>query len=82
MRITVEISDIILSELRERARQRRRPFRKDLEETIQRGLSISAAASGMQVTIQSHRVGVKPAYQGLSMNQLYDQIEAEEVNKQ
>jgi len=82
MRTTINISDGILSELRERARQRRRPFREILEETIQRGLSVTPAASGTQVTIQTHRVGVKPAYQGLSMNQLYDQIEAEEVNKQ
>lgn len=82
MRTTIDISDGILSELRERARQRRRPFREILEETIQRGLSVTPAASSKQVTIQTHRVGVKPAYQGLSMNQLYDQIEAEEVNKQ
>lgn len=37
--------------------------------------------SGQPLTIQTHRIGIKPAYQGLSMNQLYDQIESEDVRK-
>lgn len=82
MRTTINISDGILSELHERARQRRRPFREILEETIQRGLSVSPASSVKQVSIQTHRLGIKPAYQGVSMNQLYDQIEAEDAGKQ
>jgi hypothetical protein len=81
MRTTIDISDGILSELRERARQRRRPFREIVEETIQRGLSATAVSSGERVSIQTYRVGIKPAYQGLSLNQLYDQIEAEGNNK-
>jgi hypothetical protein len=82
MRTTINISDGILSELHERARQRRRPFREILEETLQRGLSVTPPASMQQVSIQTHRVGIKPAYRGLSMNQLYDQIEAEDAGKQ
>jgi hypothetical protein len=70
MRTTIDISDGILSELRERARQRKRPFREILEETIQRGLSASATPPKKQANIPTFRVGVKPAYQGLSMNQL------------
>ena len=77
VRTTINISDGILSELHERARQRRRPFREILEETIQRGLSATTPSSEKHVSIQTHRVGIKPAYRGLSMNQLYDQIEAE-----
>jgi hypothetical protein len=82
MRTTINISDGILSELHERARQRRRPFREILEETIQRGLSATPATPVTPVSIETHRVGIKPAYQGLSMNQLYDQIEAEDAGKQ
>ena len=82
MRTTINISDGILSELRERARQRKRPFREIVEETIQRGLSASPPSSGKQVRIQTHHLGIKPAYQGLSLNQLYDQIEAEDAGKQ
>ena len=81
VRTTINISDGILSELRERARQRKRPFREIVEETIQRGLSAMPASTGKRVTIQTHRVGIKPAYQGLSLNQLYDRIEAEDTGK-
>jgi len=81
MRTTINISDGILNELQERARQRRRPFREILEETLQRGLSATPSSSGDSVRIETHRVGIKPAYQGLSMNQLYDQIEAEDAGK-
>lgn len=81
MRTTINISDGILSELRERARQRRRPFREIVEETIQRGLSAMPPAAPESVTIRTHRIGVKPAYHGLSMNQLYDQLEAEGAGK-
>lgn len=81
MRTTINISDGILSELRELARQRRRPFREIVEETIQRGLGVTQKNSPRRVRIQTHRIGIKPAYQGLSLNQLYDQIEAEDTGK-
>jgi len=81
MRTTINISDGILSELRELARQRRRPFREIVEETIQRGLGVTQKNSPKRVRIQTHRIGIKPAYQGLSLNQLYDQLEAEDTGK-
>lgn len=79
MRTTINISDGILSELRELARQRRRPFREILEETLQRGLGATQPPARKRARIQTHRVGVKPAYRGLSLNQLYDQFEAEDA---
>ena len=79
MRTTINISDGILSELRELARRRGKPFREVLEETIQRGLGATPRPPGKRVRIRTHRVGLKPAYRGLSMNQLYDQIESEDV---
>jgi hypothetical protein len=81
MRTTINISDGILSELRELARQRRRPFREIVEETIQRGLGMTQTTSRKRARIQTHRIGIKPAYQGLSLNQLYDQLEAEDIGK-
>lgn len=81
MRTTINISDGCLNELRERARQRSRPLREIVEETIQLGLAVRPRSSDKRVTIQTHRVGIKPAYQGLSMNQLYDQIESEDAGK-
>ncbi len=81
MRTTINISDGILSELRERARLRKRPFREIVEETIQRGLANLPSSSEKSVSVKTYRVGIKPAYQGLSMNQLYDQIESENAGK-
>lgn len=81
MRTTINISDGILSDLRELARQRRRPFREILEETIQRGLGAAQQPAHKRARIQTHRVGIKPAYRGLSLNQLYDQLEAEDAVK-
>jgi len=81
VRTTINISDAILSELRERARQRRRPFREILQETIQLGLSATPPSCEQPVRIETYRVGIKSAYRGLSMNQLYDQIEAEDAGK-
>jgi len=73
VRTTINISDGILSELRELARQRRPPFRVVLQETIQRGLSApQPPPARKRVRIRTHRVGIKPAYSGLSLNQLYD----------
>lgn len=77
MRTTINISDGLLAEVRELARQRKRPFREVFEEVLQRGLS-DATAPRNHVRILTHPVGIKPAYRGQSMNQLYDQIEAEE----
>jgi hypothetical protein len=78
MRTTINISDGILHELREVSRRRKRPFREVLEETLQRGLSAQPLPhKGQSVSLQTYRVGIKAAYQGTSMNQLYDQLEAD-----
>jgi hypothetical protein len=79
MRTTISISDGILAEVRQLAQRRKRPFREVLEETIQRGLSVGPAP-GQRISLRTRRVGIKAAYLGQSMNQLYDQIEAEEGN--
>ena len=81
MRTTIDISDGLLGELRELARKRGRPFREILEETIQRGLGAASSTSRKRVRIQTHRVGIRAAYQGMSLNQLYDQLEAEDTGK-
>jgi hypothetical protein len=80
MRTTIDISDGLLHELREVSRRRKRPFREVLEETLQRGLSAqSAPLRGRPTRLKTYRVGIKPAYRGTSMNQLYDQLEADDA---
>lgn len=80
MRTTIDINDALLKELRQRAQQRGRPFRVEVEEALKRGLADGSAAR-RPVKLKTHTVGIKPAYRGLSMNQLYDQIEAEGYSK-
>lgn len=76
--MTINISDGLLHELREVSRRRKRPFREVLEETLQRGLSAQPTPQkGKPVLLRTYRVGIKPAYQGTSMNQLHDQLEAD-----
>ncbi len=80
MRTTINISEGILEELRSLAESSGRPFRKVMEETLQRGLAARPTARA-RVTIESYPVGIKPAFKGMSMNQVYDQLEAEETLK-
>ena len=77
MRTTININDALISELRRKAAESGRPFRQVLEETLQRGLA-AKPGSRRPAHVPTFPVGVKAAYRGVSMNQLYDQLEAEE----
>ncbi|MFZ4777487.1 MAG: hypothetical protein ACOYM3_19130 [Terrimicrobiaceae bacterium] len=77
MRTTIDISDAVLRELREVSRRDRRAFRVVVQETLQRGLSSMGGESARRkVKIEPRAIGVKPAYRGMSMNQLYDELES------
>ncbi len=72
------IHDAILRELRDLAHATRRPFRAVVEETLQRGLGAASRPGRRErVQIETHPVGIKAGLRAMSMNQLYDQIEAE-----
>jgi hypothetical protein len=81
MRTTLNINDALLDELKERARQDKRPMTKIVEETLRKGLSATSPTSAPKKSIRTYAVGIKPAYQGMSMNQLYDQLESEDQFK-
>jgi len=81
MRTTLNISDALLEELRERSRRTGRTLRQVIEDALRRGLS-DQEAPAKQVQIEPFRVGIKPAYRGMSMNQLFDQLEAEGTLRQ
>ena len=80
MRTTIDINDAILRELRSEAARSRRPFKRVLEETLQRGMAAPVKRSG-KCTIKAYPVGIKAAYHGMSLNQLYDQMESERSAK-
>ena len=80
MRTTVNINDAILRELRERARIEERPFRDVLDHTPQIGLAhLDTPEPHAPFRVKAHALGIKPGVRGVSMNQLYDQIEAEDT---
>jgi plasmid stability protein len=80
MRTTLNISDALLAELRSRANETGRPMNATIEEVLQRGLSAEALQQKPR-ELRTFRIGVKPAYLGMSMNQIYDQLEAESTMK-
>jgi hypothetical protein len=80
MRTTLNISDALLAELRSRANETGRPMNATIEEVLQRGLS-AEAPQRKPAKGRTFRIGVKPAYLGMSMNQIYDQLEAESTLK-
>ena len=80
MRPAVNINDAILRELRERARIEDRPFRDVLDHTLQIGLAhLDTHEPRAAFRVKAHALGIKPGFRGMSMNQLYDQIEAEDA---
>lgn len=78
MRTTIDINDAILRDLREHAATRGRPFREIVEEALALGLAQQAKVGpGRRFSLSPHRLGLKAGFRGVSLNQLYDQIEAE-----
>ena len=76
MRTTIDLSDALLDELKSLARTRQQPMKAVIEETLRRGLAAGASA-GAKRPLPTFAVGIKPAYRGTSMNQLYDQLETD-----
>jgi len=76
MRTTLNINDALLRELKHRAREERRPLTKVVNEVLQRGLG-HAPRKRPAVKLPVFDLKIKDAYRGMSLNQLYDQLEAE-----
>lgn len=76
MRTTIDINDAILDALKQRAKTEGRPMTKVVNDTLERGLSTGPKPK-KKVRIKTHAVGIRAAYRGMSMNQLYDQIESD-----
>lgn len=78
MRTTLDINDALLRELRRRAAATGRPFRGVVEEALAVGLAAgSKPVRQKSFRVRPHALGLKHGFRGISLNQLYDQIEAE-----
>jgi len=79
MRTTLSINDVILRELHEQASASGRSFRDVVEQNLEIGLAhVSKPQSRGRFHVRAHRLGIKPGVQGVSLNQIYDQLEVEE----
>ncbi len=79
MRTTIVINDAVLRELRQHAAATGRPLREIVDTSLKLGLSqLSTPPAKQQFRVKPHRLGLKPGFRGVSMNQLYDQLEAEQ----
>ena len=78
MRTTVSINDVTLRELREQAVSSGTSFREVVERSLEIGLAhLAKPRSRGKFRVRPHPLGLKAGFQGVSLNQLYDQIEAE-----
>jgi len=78
MRTTFDINDAILQKLRITAAATRTPLRRVLHEVLQLGLrQLQEPKEKYKFHVDSHDLKMKPAFRSQSMNQLYDQLEAE-----
>jgi len=78
MRTTLDINDAILRDLRARAKARGRPFRECVEQALALGLAQqSKGEPKARFHVKPHPLGLKAGFRGVSLNQLYDQLEAE-----
>jgi hypothetical protein len=83
VRTTLSINDAILQQLRELARKSGKPFRQVVEETLLVGLTRQGKRrASPHFRVRPHSLGLKPGFSGVSLNQLYDQLEAEETLSQ
>ena len=76
MRTTIDINDALLRDLRRKAGVEGRSFKQVIEDVLHRGLGRERGAS-KRIKIPVYPLGLKPAYRATSLNQLYDQLEAE-----
>ena len=80
MRTTIDINDATLRELKERAREKNCSLREVVAETLSLGLTQqSKGEKKKRFKVKPHNLGLKPGFRGVSLNQLYDQLEAEDT---
>lgn len=81
MRTTVTLDPEVAEMLKQYAHRRRTSFKAALNELIRRGLSVQVRADGKRpgFVVRPHSGGFRPGIDPTKLNQLVDQLEAEEV---
>ena len=78
MRTTLTIEDDLARTLRERALLLNLPFKQVVNETLRRGLSPAVREEPAPYRVVPHHSGFAPGVDPLKLNQLSDQLEADE----
>jgi hypothetical protein len=79
MRTTIDINDALLAEVRRRSGESGRPFKEELDRLLRIGLAASENPIAKRpYKVNAHPLGLKAAFRGESLNQLFDQLEAED----
>ncbi len=80
MRTTLTIDDAILRQLKERAAREGLSFKDLVNQALSAGLAQKETPRpAKSFRVKAHRLGMKPGFRRTSMNQLYDQLEADEA---
>jgi predicted HicB family RNase H-like nuclease len=79
VKTTLDFSDNLHARAKSEAARLQMPLTRFIEQAVERQLNQSAqpALSVKSVELPVFRLGLKSAYQGISLNQFYDQLEAE-----
>ena len=79
VRTTLDINDATLRALRAQAEASGRPFKEVVEESLKLGLAVlSRPKPKKPFRLKPHDLGLKSGFHGTSLNQMYDQLEAED----
>ena len=78
MRTTLTLDNDIAESLKERARLLDMPFKQVVNDVLRRGMSPVIRETPAEYRVTPNRSGLAPGVDPLKLNQLNDQLEAEE----
>ncbi|MBI4905005.1 MAG: hypothetical protein HY820_15310 [Acidobacteria bacterium] len=78
MRTTLTLDPDVALKLREHVAQSKRPFKEVVNRALRAGLAGAAAPPPKRFRVKAHALGLKPGIDPDKLNQLVDEIEAEE----
>ncbi len=78
MRTTLTLDDDVADSLKERARLLDKPFKQVVNDVLRRGMSPAVREPAAEYRVVPNRSGLAPGVDPLKLNQLVDQLEAED----
>ena len=78
MRTTLTLDDDIADTLKEQARLLDMPFKQVVNDVLRRGMSPAIRETQAEYRVTPNRSGLAPGIDPLKLNQLNDQLEAED----